>query len=176
MQDQHQHILWDYTLVNEYPNFWGGYSVLDEGTKRFVEAPEADQRIIRDYPYWIDKGPIIDGTRLTLTTSRLTYQVNEVIHIAHIVEETQRGRTLFSVGPKEVTDEYVNEKLVTKKSIVDSGGYPWRPSIYDGEVEASPGVDYNFEITKYQFERPGVYNIQWRPGRYHSNILRIIVE
>lgn len=176
MQAQHQSILWDHTLANKYPNFWGGYRVLDEVTKRFVDAPETDQKIIRDYPFWIDKGPIIDGTQLTITTSRLTYKVNESIRIAHIVEETQSGRTLFPVGPKEVTDEFVNEKLVTKKSMVSSGSYPWLPSIYDGEAEPSPGIDYNFEITKYQFQHPGIYNIQWRPGRYYSNILQVIVE
>lgn len=176
MQSEHQHIrLWDYRLVNEHLNFWGGYQVLDAATKRFVDAPETDQKIIRDYPFWIDKGPIIDGTRLTLTTSRLTYHLNESIHVAHIVEETQAGRTLFTVGPKEVTDEFVNETLVTK-SAVSSATYPWRPSIYDGEAEPSPGIDYNFEITRYQFPRPDVYVIQWRPGRYYSNVLQITVE
>jgi hypothetical protein len=165
--------LWDYSLPGRREPF-GGYFVFDRAANRFVDAPEPDQQIIRDYPFWIDKGPVIDHTRVTLTTRRLDYAVNEAVRVAHIVEETAPGRTLYVMGPKKVHDEFVNGVLVTSASIVPRD-YPWLPPSYDGEIAPSPGIDDNFEITEYRFDQPGIYRIQWCPGRYRSNVLEITV-
>ncbi len=167
--------LWDFSLKSEHDTFWGGYQIFDSITNTFVDAPESDKKIIRDYPFWIDKGPLINGTRVSLTVVRLHYLTGEAIRIAHIVEETGKGRTLYVMGPKIIRDEFVNEILTTDATQYQSE-YPWIPMSYDGVVEPSPGIDYNFEITQYQFEQPGIYRIQWRPGLYRSNILTIIVK
>jgi hypothetical protein len=167
--------LWDFSLENKRDTSWGGYQVFDSTKKKFVDAPEQDQKIIRDYPFWIDKGPLLDSTRVTLTTARLRYQVGEPVRVAHIVEETETGRTLYIMGPKEIRDEFVNDVLKTAAT-QDPGDYPWLPMSYDGAVLPSPGVDYNFGITEYRFDQPGVYRIQWRPGRYRSNVLSITVK
>jgi len=162
--------LWDFSLPNTHDEFWGGYQVFDSTRKTFVDAPEPDQKIIRDYPFWIDKGPLLDNTRVTLTTARLQYAVGEAVRVAHIVEETGIGRTLYVVGPKVIRDEFVNDVQSTATT-QDPDDYPWLPSSYDGGVLPSPGIDYNFEITEYRFAEPGIYRIQWRPGRYRSNVL-----
>jgi hypothetical protein len=167
--------LWDFALKDKNDTFWGGYQVLDSTRKVFVDAPESDQRIIRDYPFWVAKGPLIDGTRVTLTTAALHYSAGEAIRIAHIVEETGKGRTLYVMGPKVIRDEFVNDILATSAT-QNPGDYPWLPMSYDGVVESSPGIDYNFEITQYRFDQPGIYRIQWRPGHYRSNILFITVK
>ncbi len=164
---------WDFSLPDTPPGFWAGYQVFDAAKKRFVDAREDDAKLIRDYPFWIDKGPLIDGTRLTLTCARLEYATGEPVRIAHIVEETSRERLLYIVGPKAIHDECVNDKPACAQQ--NTGDYPWLPASYDGEVLPTPGIDYNFEITQYVFDEPGTYRIQWRPGRYRSNVLHISV-
>jgi len=167
--------LWDFSLEDTFDTSWGGYQTFDNRTKTFVDAPESDQKIIRDYPFWIDKGPLIDNTRVTLTTAKLQPAVGEAIRVAHIVEEMARGRLLYIVGPKLIRDEFVNDVLATTAT-KNSFDYPWLPISYDGAVQPSPGIDYNFEITEYRFDIPGIYCIQWRPGRYRSNVLLITVD
>ncbi len=166
---------WDFALKDKNDTFWGGYQVLDSSRKVFVDAPESDQRITRDYPFWVAKGPFIDGTRVTLTTAALHYPAGEAIRIAHIVEETEKRRTLYVMGPKAIRDEFVNDILATSAT-QNPGDYPWLPMSYDGVVDSSPGIDYNFEITQYRFDQQGIYRIQWRPGHYRSNILFITVK
>ncbi|WP_177171812.1 hypothetical protein [Nitrosovibrio tenuis] len=77
------------------------------------------------------------------------------------------------MGPKPVYDEYVNGILSTTALPADED--PLAPSSYDGRVAEGPGIDYNYEITQYRFETPGMYLIQWRPGILVSNTLRIKV-
>ena len=153
----------------------GGYQVFDSTRNTFVDAPETDQKIIRGYPFWVDKGPLIDSTRVTLTIAKLHYSTSEAIRIAHIVEETGKGRTLYVMGPKMIRDEFVND-ILSKAATQNPSDYPWLPMSYDGAVQPSPGIDYNFEITQYRFDQPGIYRIQWRPGRYRSNVLFITVK
>jgi len=167
--------LWDFSLEDTYDTSWGGYQIFDNTTKTFVDAPESDQKIVRDYPFWIDKGPLLGGTRVTLTTAKLQHAVGEATRVAHIVEETARGRMLYIVGPKIIRDEFVNDTLATTAT-QNAADYPWLPISYDGTVQPSPGIDYNFEITEYRFDKPGIYRIQWRPGRYRSNVLLIAVK
>lgn len=169
--------LWDYTLsVPQYlKTEWGGYQIYDKANGKFVDAPETDQKILRDYPYWIDKGPLTDSTRITITTAKLDYKTGEAIRIGHIVEETGTGRTLYVMGPKTISEEFVNDSPPAPLSTGPQSEYPWLENSYDGEILPSPGYDYNFEITEYHFNQPGTYRIQWKPGKYHSNILTITV-
>lgn len=167
--------LWDYSLPDRRTERWGGYRVFDAATRRLVDADEADQAIIRDYPFWVDKGPLIDGTRLTLTTARAEVALGEPVRVAHIVEETRAGRRLFVVGPKPVRHEQVDAEPLAGLPPGDAD-YPWLPADYDGEAAPAPGIDDNFEITVYRFDRPGIHRIVWRPGRYRSNELVLTVR
>lgn len=166
-------IPWDFSLPDTPHGFWAGYQVFDASKNRFIDAVQSDATLIRDYPFWIDKGPPIDGTRLTLTCAKLTYAPGEPVRIAHIVEETSKERLLYIIGPKAIRDEYVNDAPLSATQNTED--YPWLPASYDGEVQPSPGIDYNFEITQYVFDEPGDYRIQWCPGRYRSNVLFISV-
>lgn len=154
---------------------WRGYAIFDQSSGKFVAVPEADQKILRDYPYWVDKGPLLGGTRLTITTAKSDYTIGEHIHIGHIVEETDSTRILYIMGPKKVTDEYVNDSLKTQAAQDFRDDYPWLGLVYDGKTLQAPGIDYNFEITEYKFDQPGIYRIQWKPGKFASNTLTITV-
>lgn len=167
--------LWDLSLVGARTSPWGGYRVFDAARGGFIiDAPQADQAIIRDYPFWIDKGPIAGGTRLT-QPRRAVVTVGELVRVAHIVEECAAGRTLYPVGPKPIRDEFIDGALVTA-STAARGDFPWLPDVYDGEAAPSPGIDDNFEITEYRFELAGDHRIQWCPGGYRSNVLGLTVR
>lgn len=157
------------------PSPWGSLQLFDDPSRRVVDATEADQQLVRNYPDWLDKGPPADGTRLTLTTARLDVAVGDALRIAHIVEEQAAGRLLFGVGPKPVRDEFIDGVLATAAT-PGPGDYPWLPPSYDGEAAPAPGIDDNFEITEYRFDRPGQHRIQWCPGSYRSNVLRLTVR
>jgi hypothetical protein len=155
-------------------DFWGGYQVFDKATDRFVNASVEIQNWLKSYPFWIDKGPIKDQRRLTITCQKTIFKINETIRIAHYIEELDSGQTLYVMGPKQITNEFVNDSLHTPISL--DSDTPWLGMQYDGEVADSPGLDYNFEITSYQFSKKGTYRICWKPGIYCSNELIIHVE
>jgi hypothetical protein len=76
------------------------------------------------------------------------------------------------MGPKRVYGELVDDKLVT-----DPPPNPADPLVpsepYDGRVIPGPGVDTNYEITRYRFDTPGIHTISWQLGELVSNVLRI---
>ncbi len=164
------------SLPTHLKNFWRGYQVYDSASNRFVDASDADQLLLKNYPTAVAKGAWRDGTRLTLLTAKTTYTINEPVRIAHVIEETTIGRQLYIMGPKKITDEYMQEELKTPEGLNPEGAYPWLPLVYSGKTLAAPNVDYNFEITEYRFEKKGVYTIQWRPGKYQSNTLTITIN
>lgn len=170
--------LWDTTLPcpDAFQKNWGGYQVYSKQHGRFIDAPEADQKLLRNYPYWIDKGSAIDGTRLTITVDKQDYKTGEAIRIGHIVEETEKGRTLYIMGPKTITGEFVNDSLRTPAVGQTTDDYPWLGMVYDGAILPSPGYDHNFEITEYRFDQPGTYHIQWKPGKFASNVITVNVR
>ncbi|MGL4599205.1 MAG: hypothetical protein ACRCYO_16915 [Bacteroidia bacterium] len=164
------------SLPKYLKNFWRGYQVYDSASNRFVDASEADLELLKNYPKAKSKGAWLNGTRLTILAAKLNYAINEPVRIGHVVEETNLGRELYIMGPKKVSDEYVQDVLETYTSINPEGRYPWLPLVYDGKALPAPNVDYNFDITEYRFEKAGVYTIQWRPGKYRSNTLTIIIN
>ncbi len=136
-----------------------------------VDAPAADIEVAKTYPRSKDKGPIVDGHRLTLLTKKRTYRVGEEVRILHVHEVTVEGEQIYPMGPKPVRGEYVNGKLVTPSVLADVD--PFIPEVYDGAVVPTPAVDYNWEITTYRFSAPGTRTIQWRPGKFASNVLAV---
>ncbi len=155
-------------------DFWGGYQVLDQITGRFVNVSEEIQNWLKAYPFWMDKGPIKNQRRLTITCQKTIFKINEAIRIAHYIEELDSGQIIYGMGPKQITNEFVNDSLCTPSSL--DSNTPWLGLTYDGEVTDSPGLDYNFEITTYRFSKEGTYTIYWKPGDYCSNGLIIYVE
>ena len=75
------------------------------------------------------------------------------------------------MGPKPVYDEYVGDILAT--TALPAGEEPLVPWSLDGRVATGPAIDYNYEITQYRFDEPGIYLIQWRLGMLASNTLGI---
>jgi hypothetical protein len=140
---------------------------------RMVAAPADDQAVARGYAAWPDKGPVVDGLRLTILTKRQRCDVGEEVRVLHVLEATGRGHELHVMGPKAVHGEWVDGRLATAAppEVED----PWVPVLYDGAVVAGPGVDFNYEITSYTFDAPGRHRIQWQLGALRSNVLEIEV-
>ena len=136
-----------------------------------VEAPAADIEVAKSYPRSKDKGPVTDGHRITLLAKKRAYRVGEEIRVLHVHEINIDGEQVYPMGPKPVRGEYVNGKLVTPSVVADVD--PFIPEVYDGMVVPSPAVDYNWEITSYRFSAPGSRAIQWKLGKYASNILTV---
>ncbi len=136
---------------------------------QIIDAPAADVAVAKTYPRAKDKGPAIDGHRLTLLTAKRTYRVGEEIRVLHVHEVEIEGEHVYPMGPKAIRGEVVDGKMVTATVVGDSD--PFIPDVYDGTVLPSPGVDYNWDITSYRFSAPGRRTIQWRLGKYASNVL-----
>ncbi len=138
-----------------------------------VDAPPADVAVAKTYARAKDKGPLVDGHRLTLLAEKSRYRVGEEIRVIHVHEIAVDGEQIYPMGPKPIRGELVNGKLVTPAVLIDVD--PFQPSVYDGPVIPSPAVDYNWEITSYRFSAPGVRTIQWKLGKFESNVLTIDV-
>ena len=139
-----------------------------------VMAPETDMAVARGYQQWIDKGEPLEGRRITIMAERKTYQTGEEIHIIHAMEASGQGMDVYVMGPKEITDEYLDGKLTG--TVLPAGHHPFIPLEYNGIVVKSPWVDFNYDITIYSFDEPGRYKILWQPSKWKSNVLEIIVK
>jgi len=139
-----------------------------------VEAPEEDVVVAKAYPEWPDKGPVIDGLRLTIMTKKKTYPIDEEVRVIHVLEATMPGRKVHIMGPKEVFGEYVDGQLQGADIAADQRD-AFTSLEYDGRVLDSPATDFNYEITTYFFTNPGIHRICWQPGRWKSNTLEIEV-
>ena len=148
---------------------WPGLSVRDGDA--LVDAPEADVAVARAYPDWSDKGPTTDGLKLSIATARVVYHVGEPVRVLHVAE-VSAGMQAHIMGPKPAFSEYVDGALRTVEPEV--ADYPW-VGIYDGAVLDGPNPDYNFDVTEYRFDAPGVHEIIWRPTPHASNTLRVVV-
>jgi hypothetical protein len=150
---------------------WGGMSVRDGD--RLVDAPAEDVVVVRGYPAWPFKGPEVDHVRLTVMTAKTSYAVGEPIRVLHVLDVSVPGRGVYVMGPKQPTGEYLDGQLATGNP--ESPDYPW-VGTYDGVVLPSPAIDYNYDITSYQFGVPGTHAIQWRRGMIASNVITVDVR
>ena len=141
---------------------------------QIVEANADDLAVARLYPEWPDKGLVIDGRRITILSKMGRYRVNEEVRVIHVMEATLPGNEIYVMGPKPISDEYINGRL-QGEGMPSITADPFVPEEYDGRVIDSPATDYNFDITIYSFEQPGTYNICWQPGNWKSNTLEILV-
>lgn len=150
----------------EHLRHWPGLFEWRDG--RIADAPEEDVAVAKRYPDYPDKGPVIEGVRLTIMSGRSAYRSGDAVRVIHVVEMPEAGQQLAVAGPKPVYGEYVDGRLATPPP-----AYPGLvPPLYNGEMLASPAVDYNYEITSYRLE-PGDHEIQWRLDPYESNRLSI---
>jgi hypothetical protein len=141
-----------------------------------VDAPAADIAVLRSYPSLPGKGPLTGaaGERLTILTAKTTYAPGEEIRVIHVHEATLPGASLYVMGPKEVSGEYVDGKLASRAATV-------QPGAYDGAVLASPGVDTNYDITSHRLAA-GRHTLQWRsdtlsgPAVLESNVVAVDVR
>lgn len=129
---------------------------------------------MRTYPDFDDKGPVIDGYRLTLLTSKAACRPGEPVRVFHICESLAPDRPLYVMGPKAILGEYVDDRLATAPP--PEGENPLAPAFYDGRVYKGPGIDANYEVTEYRFEGPGNHTIKWRLGPHVSNVVRVEVS
>ena len=141
---------------------------------RLVEAPREDQEVAAQYPAFADKGPVVDGYRLTILSRHGAFGVGDPVRVIHVCEAVAQGAKLYVMGPKPVYDEDVDGKRAT--AATPPGDDALVPSAYDGRVVDGPGVDCNYEITEYRFDTPGTHTIQWRPQPFASNVLEIEVS
>jgi hypothetical protein len=149
---------------------WPGLYVR-EG-ERIVDAPAADVAVARSYPHFAHKGSVTGGRRITLLTENTFRRIGDEVRVIHVVEFTEPGQRAYVMGPKLVYGEYVNDQLITAPV---PAGDPLVPMTYNGVTLPTPAVDYNFDITSYRFQVPGLYEIEWRLGSLHSNVLSIEV-
>ncbi len=149
----------------EHLRRWPGLYEWRDG--RVVEAAAEDAAVAKAYPHFPDKGPIVDGVRLTIMSRRSDYPERRAIRIIHVVEALEPGLALSPVGPKPVFGEYVDGLLATPPPPADLDLLT-----YNGPVLPAPSVDYNYEITSHVLSA-GVHEIQWRIGKYVSNTLKI---
>jgi hypothetical protein len=159
----------DATDIPSYLSRWPGLYVRDNN--QIVEASEEDISVARSYPMWRNKGKIMNGKRLSVSTKKTTYQVNEEVRIIHVVEVTELGHMVYVMGPKTIYGEYMDGRLVTER--LPAKEEPLVPSTYNGAVLPSPAVDYNYEITSYSFSKPGTHLFQWKLGPLESNMLTL---
>jgi hypothetical protein len=130
-----------------------------------VPAPPGDHAVAATYATSSVRGPLHDGARITILTGRTKYQVGEEVRVIHVLEAPEPGRTLYVMGPKPIYSEYVDG--------VERTPPPPGPQPYDGRVVPSPGVDWNYEVTTYRFQRPGPHRIQWRADGRESNVIEL---
>jgi hypothetical protein len=138
-----------------------------------VDAPQEDVEVAVGYHAWTDKGPTIDGRRLTLLARKRSYRTGEEVRVVHVVESTRADDFLYVAGPKKVYGEFVDGQSATPLPPNDID--PLVPLDYDGPMIPSPVVDYNYEVTAYVFAEPGAHEIRWKLGVLESNTLKIFV-
>ncbi|RAN77911.1 hypothetical protein B5P43_17875 [Bacillus sp. SRB_336] len=137
---------------------------------RIVEAAAGDLAVAAGYARATDKGAVSDGYRLTVLAGSAACRTGQTIRIIHVCESVAPDAPLYVMGPKPVAGEYVDGHLAAPPA-PPAGEHPLIPRSYDGRVAPGPGLDFNFEITEYNFDTPGRHSVQWRPGSWASNTL-----
>jgi hypothetical protein len=135
---------------------------------QIVPAPAADQAVAATFPASPVRGPLTGGRRITILTAKTAYQVGEEVRVIHVLDAPEPGHEVHVMGPKAIHGEFVDG---VERTPPDPG-----PGTYDGRVLPSPAVDYNYEVTSYRFDVPGIHLIQWKVGALVSNVLAVDVK
>src|SRR4051812_40317177 len=91
---------------------------------RIVDAPAEDKAVLAGYLEFEDKGPVVDGYRLTILTRKTSLAVGEAARIVHVCESVSDAAELYVMGPKPVDGEYVDGVLATR----EPSGNPFEPA------------------------------------------------
>src|SRR5262249_49185126 len=145
----------DQPEVPDYLRRWPGLYV--RAGNRIIEAPGPDIAVAKSYPRFQDKGPITRGRRISILAGNTTHPVGDEVRVIHVAEFPEPGQLAYVMGPKPVYGEFVNDTLMTAP-VPD--GDPLAPADYSGVTLPAPAVDYNFDITSYRLQVPGLYKIQ----------------
>jgi hypothetical protein len=137
-----------------------------------MSATLALEDIERVYAGWTERGPERDGRRLTLMALRTSLQVGESVEVLHVYEVLSGGHRLYVMGPKPVYGERLDGHAVTPAT-PPPGDDPFAPGVYDGRVLPGPGIDCNFDSTRYAFSSPGSHEVVWESGGLRSNALAL---
>lgn len=139
-----------------------------------VAAPASDLALARSYRGLKYKGEIVNGVRKTIMTRKQRYRIGEPVRVIHVLESVQYGPQMSLMGPEPICTEYVDDKLADNQfchgSRSVSGGVTWYPS-----------TNFNFDISTYRFNEPGIHTIRWKSGyfqdrRSESNLIKISIE
>jgi hypothetical protein len=119
-----------------------------------VNASREDFAVAKTYHLFQNKGQVKDGQRITILTAKLEYKVGEPVRVLHVLESVKPGIDVYVMGPKKITDEYIDGRLSAPEGPLLGA--------YDGAVINRPIADFNYDITTYTFANPGLHTIQWR--------------
>ena len=139
----------------------------------WVTAPAEVQNLAQLFVDQPCKGQSSGGICLSILPSSTLVNLEESVFIIHVFESLSSQESLYPMGPKEVVGEYVNGSLKTAPA--SNGVDAWLSSNYDGPTVSGPGKDFHFELTRYSFDKTGVYQIVWKPGDLTSNTISISV-
>jgi hypothetical protein len=134
---------------------------------QIVKAPAEDQAVAASFAASPTRGTLKDGQRITILTAKAKYAPNEEVRVIHILDAPDAGHPVYVMGPKPITGELVDGVEKTPAAPM--------PSAYDGRVVQSPAVDYNYEVTTYKFDTPGIHLIQWKANGMESNVIAVEV-
>jgi hypothetical protein len=128
--------------------------LLERQGDKIVDAPLEDFAVAKTYHSFPDKGPVKDGQRITILTSKLEYKIGEQVRVIHVLEAIKPGIEVYMLGPKPIVNEYVDGHLVGLK-----GPFclPRRGAVLD-----RPIANFNYDITSYTFSNQGHHTIQWK--------------
>jgi len=156
----------------EHLSWWPGLYVREGDV--IVDAPEEDQLVGMGYHLWEEKGEPLDGRRMTIMAAPGPVHVGDEVRVIHVVEAPEPGWEVYVMGPKTVYGEHLDGVPVTPAP--PGWADPFVPELYDGAVLQSPAADYNYEMTSYVFQDPGVHRIQWIMDPWESNVLVVEVH
>jgi hypothetical protein len=140
-----------------------------------VDAPAEDLALAQTYYSLNNKGPLVEGQRITILTKKNLYKVGEQIRVLHVLEAVTPGIDVYVMGPKKIYDEFIDEKLVSERGP--------GVAIYDGAVMKAPWADFHYDITTYTIQQPGKHTIQWKGGGHpiqgalglESNVIELTI-
>ena len=134
---------------------------------QIVKAPAEDQTVAASFAASPTRGTLKDGQRITILTAKAKYAPNEEVRVIHILDAPEAGHPVYVMGPKPITGELVDGVEKTPAAPMANA--------YDGRVVQSPAVDYNYEVTTYKFDTPGIHLIQWKANGMESNVIAVEV-
>lgn len=137
----------------------------------------AESRGMRQwYAAFKPKGAVKAGIRVTILTGKTSYKVGESVEIIHVLEVIEPGLYIGGEFPKQVYDEYVDGKLVSKKEPSVSMGGLKNVKRITGIIRKGPTTDYDYVSTTYTFDKPGTHTIQWKPDGRISNLITLRIS